>query len=325
MWGYNGETFMTTTMRDLTFSPVLYQVVEGSIARTANGFLVDARSRGLSHHTLRDYSNELTALLKWLDLQGVVMLDELKADTIRKYLLSLQSHRNPGGQFAAFRVIRTCLFWWERETDDDYHAPIRKVKPPKVNHQPLPGISEVDILALIDSCRGANKGRDQAILLFLYDTGVRASELVNINLADIDLTTGSIIIRNGKGGKRRVVYCGQKTRRDLKKYLHSRTRLDDLSPLFTTFEEQRLTYAGLRQIIRRRSKDANLPTPGLHDFRRAFAVNMLRNGCDLISLSRLMGHSSLTVLKRYIAQTDEDLMVAHHKASPVEMLKTHQK
>jgi integrase/recombinase XerD len=58
----------------------------------------------------------------------------------------------------------------------------------------------------------------------------------------------------------------------------------------------------------------------LHDFRWAFALNMLRNGCDLITLSRLMGHADLQVLKRYLAQTEEDLWIAYQKASPAEML-----
>ena len=76
---------------------------------------------------------------------------------------------------------------------------------------------------------------------------------------------------------------------------------------------------GLREILRRRSRDANLQeSASLHDFRRAFALNMLRNGADISSLQRLMGLSDLSVLQRYLAQTDLDLQTAHLRSSPVD-------
>lgn len=313
---------MRTTRTDQTFNlkenQSLQQIVYGTIANIANGFLIDVRSRGLSHNTLRDYSNEIKALLSWTDQQGVVMLEELTADNIRKYLLSLQSRRNAGGQFAAYRVIRTFTFWWEKETDGEYHSPIRKVKPPKVNQQPLPGVKLDEIHVLLKACTGSNQSRDRAIILFLADTGVRATELCEICYRDVDLMSGRVTIRKGKGGKRRVVYFGQKTRIELRKYLNQRTRKDADAPLFATQDEQHLAYSGLRQIIRRRAEQAGIPEPGLHDFRRFFALTMLQKGADLISLSRLMGHSGLSVLQRYLAQVEDDLQQVHIKASPLE-------
>lgn len=311
---------MRTAKIDQTFSTIVNQIVAGSIANIANGFLIDAQSRGLSPHTLRDYSNEINAFLKWADSQGIVMLDELTTDVIRKYLLSLQERRNPGGQFAGYRVIRTLTYWWERETDDDYRSPIRKVKPPKVNQQPLPGVKPDAIQALLDACLGDNQIRDRTIILFLADTGVRASEFCDLTMADIDLMSGAAIIRKGKGGKHRVVYIGQRSRRELRKYLKHRTRMEQDAPLFATQEEGKLTYSGLRQIIRRRAAQAGIDEPGLHDFRRFFALNMLRNGADLISLSRLMGHSGISVLQRYLAQVEDDLQLVHLRASPVDQL-----
>ena len=82
---------------------------------------------------------------------------------------------------------------------------------------------------------------------------------------------------------------------------------------------ERLTYDGLRQLLQRRAELAGLkeiPTP--HDFRRQFALSMLRNKVDIFSLQRLMGHKDITILQRYLAQTTEDIRVAHDKGSPVE-------
>jgi integrase/recombinase XerD len=82
---------------------------------------------------------------------------------------------------------------------------------------------------------------------------------------------------------------------------------------------ERLTYDGLWQLLQRRSKLARLrKEPTLHDFRRQFALSMLNNGVDIFSLQRLMGHNDISVLRRYLAQTTEDIRIAHGKGSPVE-------
>ena len=80
-----------------------------------------------------------------------------------------------------------------------------------------------------------------------------------------------------------------------------------------------MTYNALRCLLRRRADVAGIkgiPTP--HDFRRAFALIMLRNGVDIFALQKLMGHSDLQVLRRYLAQTDQDVQIAHMRGSPVD-------
>lgn len=95
----------------------------------------------------------------------------------------------------------------------------------------------------------------------------------------------------------------------------------DTSPaLWVTKMGTQLTYDSLREIIRRRARKANVKDPALHSFRRAFALMSLRAGMDVYSLQRLMGHSDLLVLRRYLAQTEADLHEAHKKAGPVDRL-----
>lgn len=90
-------------------------------------------------------------------------------------------------------------------------------------------------------------------------------------------------------------------------------------PLFVKDDGERISYWTLKDMFYRRSKDAKLNgTPFLHDFRRAFALALWRNGTDIVTISRLMGHSSIEVLKRYLAQDEEDLAKAHAKSSPVD-------
>jgi len=194
-----------------------------------------------------------------------------------------------------------------------------KVKAPKVVLDPLEPISIQDVRALSNTCqRGDLIGeRDRALFLFLLDTGARAREACNMNIKDVDLNTGAVMIRYGKGGKSRMVFIGRTTRRAMRGYL--RQRHDSSPALFVSKDEERLTYDGLRQLLERRAKRAKLSNkPKLHGFRRAFALNMLRSGVDIFVLQRLMGHSDLQVLRRYLAQNDEDNQLAHMRGSPVD-------
>ena len=136
----------------------------------------------------------------------------------------------------------------------------------------------------------------------------------------MNLSTGAVLVRQGKGAKCRTIFLGAKVRREVVRYLRHRPGARSGEPLWVSAEWKRLTYWRLRQLVRRRAERVGLPEPGLHSFRRAFALACLRNGVDLISLQRLMGHSDLSVLRRYLAQTEDDLQAAHAKGGPVDNL-----
>ncbi|MGA2490146.1 MAG: site-specific integrase, partial [Anaerolineales bacterium] len=150
-------------------------------------------------------------------------------------------------------------------------------------------------------------------------TGARATEFLDIDLEDLNQASGSILIRKGKGSKPREVYLGRLSKQVLRKYL--KHRKDDSPALWVTHPQsgsERLGYDGLRAIIHRRSVVAKVEEPSLHDFRRAFALAMLRNGTDVYTLAKLMGHEGITVLQRYLKQTYQDTKDAHRRAGPVD-------
>ena len=123
-----------------------------------------------------------------------------------------------------------------------------------------------------------------------------------MSLHDLDLRNGKIIIQKGKGGKFRFVFMSNRTRDSIQSYLKKRT--DYLPFLWISKTKSNLKYSGLRQIMRRRAKDANIETPSLHGFRRYFALQMLRSGVDIFSLQKLIGHSDIQILRRYLHQTE---------------------
>jgi site-specific recombinase XerD len=179
-----------------------------------------------------------------------------------------------------------------------------------------------DVRALLATCDSGRllDLRDAAIILALLDTGCRAAEFTALDYGDANLKTGALLIRSGKGRKPRMVFLGVTSRRALLKYIRKRGEPQDGEPLYATDEGGRLRYTGLRAVIERRAKQAGIEPPTLHSFRRAFALGCLRNSVDVYSLQRLMGHTSLAVLRRYLAQTEDDLREAHEKGGPVDRL-----
>jgi integrase/recombinase XerD len=296
--------------------------IKSLIARELLNFIIERRSRRLSVNTIDYYSRELGYFADFLKLRDVLSMEDLTPDAVRGYLVDLQTHRNAGGCHASWRAIKAFCSWFEKEEEDSgWKNPMRKIPAPKISTDPLPGISLDDFSRMVETCSSSEflDLRDKSILLALLDTGLRRAELLAINLEDINMNTGEIRVRAGKGNKRRTVIIGLKTRRALSRYLRKRPDIRPADPLFVIRTGKRLEPKALVQVIKTRGRRAGLEKlPGTHDFRRAFALQFLRNGGDVFTLQRLMGHSSLTILRRYLAQDDGDLMDEHKDHSPVD-------
>jgi len=290
------------------------------LVRQIECFLEERRARQLSSRSLDWYDEKLQAYLRFAIGSGCGDLLDASPGSVRSYLLHLQSNHNAGGVHGHYRALRALLNWYEQEYEPaGWKNPMRKVRAPKVPSAILEPVPLSDIQRMLSNCCGTSLTalRDRALLLFLLDTGTRAQECLDMSLGDVSLETGACQVLHGKGGKARVVFLCGRTRDELRTYLDARKATDPLQPLWTTVSGTRLRYAGLREIVRRRARQAGVPAPSLHSFRRAFALNCLRQGMDVYSLQRLMGHSDLTILRRYLAQTPEDLRRAHEMYGPV--------
>jgi len=286
-------------------------------------FLIDRRARGLSPRTVAWYEEKLTIVGDHLANLGIDQVSAILPSHVRALLLELGETHNPGGVHGFYRALKAFLNWWEAEYEPrDWSNPMRKVVAPRVDLPPLDPVSLEGLRAMLATCDSKTfyGSRDRALLLFLLDSGCRRAEVQALSIGDVDLTTGSVLIVRGKGGKSRTTFIGAKTRRALTKYLRLRPEAHDRDPLWGTQAGHRIAYAGLREIVRRRARLAGVDEPSLHSFRRGFAICALRSGCDLITLQRMLGHTSLAVLGRYLQQVDEDLQQAHQKAGPVDHL-----
>lgn len=288
-------------------------------------FLIDRTAQGLSQKTIEFYRLKLQTFCQFCETQAITQVSQISADVIRRYLMWLQERgNNAGGVHAFYRALRAFFYWYADENDLDQKPAISKVKPPKVDLEPLQPIELDQVQALIKACDKSFTGlRDAAIFLSLLDSGCRAGELLSIDLDDCDLVSGAVLLRKTKNRKPRTVYMSQATRQAIRRYL--RARADDCPALFINIDGNRLRFAGLRSIVTRRAKQAGIEAPPLHSFRRAFAINFLRNGGDPFTLQQLLGHSSLEVVRRYLALDQGDLRSAHERNSPVNQLKNRRK
>jgi len=286
-------------------------------------FLIDRKAAGVAEGTLRFYRQKIKLFTDYCDAQAVKQIGQIAPSFLRQFMLYLEeSGHNPGGRHAAFRLLRAFFLWYEDEVEPQgWSNPIRKVKAPKVPVEPLEPVSFDTVTQMVKVCphNTFTGDRDAAILLCLLDTGARANEFLSVNLEDINQARGDILIRQGKGRKPRTVYIGKQSKRALRRYLNDRR--DESSVLWVTHPRhgsERLSYDGLRGILTRRAQEAGVEAPSCHDFRRAFALAMLRNGTDIFTLAKLMGHEGISVLQRYLKQTNVDTEEAHHRAGPVD-------
>jgi site-specific recombinase XerD len=298
------------------------QEEEYYIEPMVKAFLLDCKARSLARGTIYFYETKLFLFVRHCAQNQLWKFTDLSTGDVRQFLADMHDKgHNKGGVWGIYRALKTFLFWWENEVEPpNWKNPIRKIKTPDIPKEILDPVEIDDLDDLLDVCqRGTFTGdRDRAIFMCLFDTGARAQEFLDIDLSDVRITTGEITIHSGKGGKTRQVYLGSKSRKSLRTYLKYRT--DSQPALWVTDnQEDRLTYWGLRQILRRRSEKAMLTHElTLHSFRRGFALNMLRNGADIYAIQGLMGHETLTILSRYIKQTDADRAAAHRLGSPVD-------
>jgi len=204
--------------------------------------------------------------------------------------------------------------------------PLARLKIPKAPKKVVATFSDLQlglVLSVIDTST-AEGYRDQVIILTLLDTALRVSELVNIRLNDLWLEEGLIKVA-GKGGKERFVPIGKSIQRILWRYI-SKYRAEPATPncglLFLTADGRPMTKDRIDKKMSRYGEKAGIKgvrcSP--HTLRHTAAVRFLRNGGDVFSLQRMLGHSSLEMTRHYCELADVDVKRAHLTASPVDNL-----
>jgi integrase/recombinase XerC len=286
-------------------------------------FLDELRRESASPHTVRSYESDLRQFLEYFSPAGEAPppVREFDAWMVREWLGDLYSRKiKPVSMRRKLAAVRT-LFQFLARHGVVAVNPARLVSTPKTP-QTLPDImTEAKANALVDAA-GLPKherpfpARDSAILEVLYGCGVRVSELVGMDLDDIDLGERWIRVR-GKGKKERLSPFGARAAQALERYLPAREAPPQQRALFLNHRKKRLTDHSVRQIVKFYAIQA-IQDPSIHphSLRHAYATHLLRDGADLRAIQELLGHARLSTTQKYTQVSLQDLMEVYDRAHP---------
>lgn len=305
------------------------------------GFRLYCLAEGRRPSTIRWYMGKLHIFSRWLEDDGAPLdaellrvnhlrsfmayLREVKADANNPYKSSRSASLSSRTIQGYARTLRAFFSWCVRE---GYLAesPARLLRVPKAAKRIVPTFAPQQIgkiFAAVDATTPAGF-RDLCVMMTLLDTGVRLSELVNLQLPNLHLEE-AYFKAMGKGWKERMVPIGAKLQKALWKYLQV-YRPNPIHPgvqsVFLTIHGRALSPHTIYERIALYGKKAGLAgvrcSP--HTFRHTFAKNFLLNGGDMFSLQKILGHTSLAVVRMYVNLTNGDVQVQHRKCSPVDRM-----
>lgn len=272
--------------------------------------------KNYSKHTILNYKLDLEDFKKFL---GGADLEKIDYLVLRKYLARLKeknlSSRTVNRRLSALRSFFRFL------ARDGYLKtnPILALSSPKLEkHLPI-FLTEEETAKLIESAFSKNDKdelglRNRAILETFYSTGIRISELVGLNIGDID-PIGGVIKVKGKGKKERMVPIGEAAILVIRRYLGERRKQNDA--LFLNKNGLRIGARGVRGIVRKYIHIAGIRQGASpHTFRHSFATHLLNRGADLRTVQELLGHANLSTTQIYTHLTTEKLKSVYDKAHP---------
>jgi tyrosine recombinase XerC len=284
-------------------------------------------SRRLSPHTLKSYSEDLLQFLNFLTQDGFSCTgwEEVDHRLIRGFLAHLQeeglARRSVARKLSALRSFYRYL---RRHGAVERDPTVGVVGPKRDRRLPSHLLAPEMEAFLLAPDRNDPRGlRDAAILECLYSSGMRVSELVSLNVADLP-QHGDALTVLGKREKERLVFLGRSARESLGEYLAlGRPRLfaagrrPDPVALFLNKNGTRLTDRSVRTIVHRYIEEAALTTHATpHTLRHSFATHLLENGADLRTVQELLGHSSLATTQIYTHLSGEQLRKVYDHAHP---------
>jgi integrase/recombinase XerD len=281
-----------------------------------------AVERGLAQNTLESYARDLTAYIDFLQRGGIRDLNQTRRANIIAYLAELQRKGRAtttiSRNLASLRAFYGFLLR-DGLLDGD---PTANLESPKIEKR-LPKVLSVgEVESLLE---GPDQGtvagvRDKAMLELLYATGIRVSELVSLNISDVNLNMGFLKCY-GKGSKERIIPLGTVALQSVSDYImRSRVKLSrnpSEESLFLNHHGQRLSRQGFWKIIKKYAHTASIDkeiTP--HTLRHSFATHLLENGADLRAVQEMLGHADISTTQIYTHLTKSRLKEVYAKAHP---------
>ena len=275
----------------------------------------------MSNNTEMSYRRDLEKVRLFLEARGITDVRKASAKDLQEYISSLE-----GQHFAAATVSRNIAsikaFFHYLESEGILSEGISGVlKAPKIEKKIPEILSMEEVVRLLEQPSGntPKEIRDKAMLELLYATGIRVSELISLQLTDVNMRAGSIICRDRN--KERIIPFGKAAKKALTKYLNG-TREEMLEnkkadALFVNCSGQPMSRQGFWKLIKYYAKKADIKadiTP--HTLRHSFAAHLVENGADLKSVQEMLGHSDISTTQIYANLNYHHIREVYAKAHP---------
>ncbi len=292
-------------------------------------FLRHLRGQGRSHTTVTAYQSDLRQFRAHCQTMGVEHLRQINYDHVSDWFATLRdNNRTPNTIVRKNAALRT-FFAWAASRGVAFvagAAPVIRRDRHQIPYVPTPA----DIEAILDACDQQRYRlmalRDRALILFLWSTGCRRAEALALNVQDLQLEAGadgqvrgSARVR-GKGRKQRIVFLGERAAAALQAYIPYRLPYagqDNADALFLSRQGTRMDHKNASSIVSQHARRAGIQHRlTCHSLRHAFATQMLRGGADLHTLSRMLGHQSLSTTDVYLHYDPDRARQIHAALDP---------
>lgn len=279
-------------------------------------FLENLRSKGRSENTITNYAVDLCQFVEYLNNLKITEIELITGDVIRGFLREIMGYGF--AKTSASRKLsatRSFVKWLCRADLLDYD-PGEELKGPKLPTSLPRALSYEDTDMLLN--KGPKSGkyfqRDRLILELLYDSGLRISELIGLNLEDIDFAERILRIK-GKGGKERIVPFGVPAQKMVEEWLTAFQLAE--GPIFTSEKgAERLSVRTVHRVVLRSATRVGLYGVSPHTLRHCFATHLLERGAPLRIVQEMLGHESIATTQRYLSITTDQIKRSYMEAHP---------
>ena len=272
-------------------------------------FLSSKKAVNRQDNTLKQYAREIYKMLNFLGKR----LEDITGMDLRYYYGVMREKYGIKMSTMQTRLHYLSSFWDFLITEELVHSnPVKKVGLLKLEKPIKKPFSAAEMEALRVNCTML---RDRALVEFLYSTGVRVSELVSLNVEDIEMGKQELIVY-GKGSKERKTYLTDSAKFYLKRYLKERQEQNlAKNPLFVTLDapHERLTVAGVQYMLRQLGKRAGVKNVHPHRFRRTIATDLLNRGMPIEQVKTFLGHENMNTTLLYSTVKEENVKTSHRK------------
>lgn len=268
--------------------------------------------RGLSPDTTHRYRQVIQIFCKRSRAEN---LSDINENNIRDFFVTGRSkYKWTPATFISYHNTLNVFFTWCIKEKYLTINPTADIEVPKLNKSLPPKLNRQEALRLLEIVYNYPypykflRYRNHAIFATFIFAGLRRKELLNLKFTDVDLENLTLFVRQGKGSKDRIIPMSYRLAEILKTYLRERTRLRKTCPEFFTSLNRNMGFnqTGLKRLVEKMREASGLRFSS-HKLRHTFATLMLEGGCDIYSLSRMMGHSDIKTTTIYLSASAEHL------------------